>query len=208
MSDIDIRDKFFDPDLKHLGNIYAKALFGATEKAGTTDEVLEELDSFVDDVIGKLPNLEATLCSPRVPPSGKTQMLDKAFRGKMATELLHFLKVVANHGRFECLRAIRRALRDICNESRNRVEVDLRTANPLTDNLLDKVVGRLKEVLGSDVVVNTQVDPDLIGGLVVRVGDTVFDGSVANRLVQLRKSAVDKAVQEIRQSLDRFVLAE
>lgn len=208
MSDKDARDNVFDSSLRHLGKVYAKALFGATEKVGNTDEVVEQLDSFVDDVVGTMPKLEATLCSPRVPTSEKSQMLDKAFRGKMAIELLNFLKVVADHGRFECLRAIRRSLRDICNESRNRVELELRTAEPLTGELLDKVTSRLKEVLGSDVVVNTQVDPDLIGGLVVRVGDTVFDGSVANRLVQLRKSAVERAVQEIRESLDRFVLAE
>lgn len=208
MSDSDVRDNVFDSSLKHLGNVYAKALFGASEKAGNTEEVVEQLDSFIDDVVAKLPNLEATLCSPRVPPSEKAEILDKAFRGKMAKELLNFLKVVANHGRFDCLRAIRRSLREILNESRNRVEVDLRSAEPLTDEMLDKIADRLKEVLGSDVVVNTQVDPDLIGGLVVRVGDTVFDGSVANRLVRLRKSAVDRAVQEIRQSLDRFVLAE
>jgi len=208
MADKDARDNVFDSSLRHLGNVYAKALFGATEKAGNTDEVVEQLDSFVNDVVGSLPNLEATLCSPRVPATEKSQMLEKALGGKMATELLNFLKVVADHGRFECLRAIRRSLRDLCNEARNRVEVELRTAEPLTDELRDKVVSRLKEVLRSDVVVNTQVDPDLIGGLVVRVGDTVFDGSVANRLVQLRKSTVEKAVQEIRQSLDRFVLAE
>lgn len=208
MPDKEVRDNVFDSSLRHLGNVYAKALFGATEKAGNTDEVVEQLDSLIDDVIGDLPRLEATLCSPRVPQEVKTAMLDKAFRGKMAQQLLNFLKVVAEHGRFNCLRAIRRSLREICNESRNRVEVDVRTAEVLSDDLLEKIVSRLKDVLGSEVVVNTHVDPDLIGGLVVRVGDTVYDGSVANRLVQLRKSAVDRAAQEIRQSLDRFVLAE
>jgi F-type H+-transporting ATPase subunit delta len=84
----------------------------------------------------------------------------------------------------------------------------VRTAEALTEDQLSSIVNRLKQTLGLDVLVKTQVDPDLIGGLVVRVGDTVFDGSVANQLVHLRKTAVDKAVQEIRQSLDRFVLAE
>lgn len=208
MSDHEQRDSVFDSHLQQLGKVYAKALLGATAKTGNTDEVVEQLDSFVVDVVEKLPSLEATLNSPRIPHAEKTRMLDQAFRGKMATELLNFLKVVAAHGRFECLRAIRRSLRDLRNEARNVIEVSLRSAEPLTDELLDAVVKRLEESLGSEVIVNPQVDPELIGGLVVRVGDTVFDGSVANRLVQLRKSAAEKAAQEIRQSLDRFVLAE
>ena len=208
MPDKDQQENVFDSNLQHLGNVYAKALFGATEKAGNTKEVVEQFDSFVDDVVAKLPQLEATLCSPRLPYAEKAEMLDKAFRGKMAAELLNFLKVVATHGRFDCLRAIRGSLRDICNEAQGIIEVSLRTAEPLTDELLGSIVSRLKVALDSDIVVRAQVDPDLIGGLVVRVGDTVFDGSVANRLVQLRTTAVAQTVQEIRQSLDRFVLAE
>lgn len=206
MSDND-QDTIFDSHLQHLGDVYAKALFGAAQKAGKLDEVVEQFDSFVE-VIESLPQLEATLSSPRVPHPEKSQMLEKAFRGKIAPELLNFLKVVAAHGRFECLRPIRRSLQDLRNEARNVIEVSLRSAETLTDELLSSIVSRLQVALGSEVVVSRHVDPDLIGGLVVRVGDTVFDGSVANRLVQLRNSAVNKAAQEIRQSLDRFVLAE
>lgn len=208
MSDNGTQEKVFDTGLQHLGNVYAKAFFSAVEKAGNTDEAIEQFDSLIDDVIGKMPQLDATLCSPRIPLAAKTQMLDRAFAGKVVSELLNFLKVVASHGRFECLRAIRRSLRELYNESRNRVEVQVRTAEALTEGQLGSVINRLKQTLGLDVVVKTQVDPDLIGGLVVRVGDTVFDGSVANQLVHLRKTAVDKAVLEIRQSLDRFVLAD
>lgn len=208
MSDNAPQDKVFDSNLRHLGNVYAKALFGAAEKAGNTDEVVQQLESFVVDVIEKMPPLEATLSSPRIPHAEKTQILDKAFHGKMVAELLNFLKVVVTHGRFDCLRAIRRSLQDLRNEARSVIEVSLTSAEPLTGELLDSVVSRLKESLGSEVVVTAHVNPEIIAGLVVRVGDTVFDGSVANRLVQLRKSAVEKAAQEIRKSLDRFVLAE
>src|SRR6185503_14304012 len=112
-----------DTGLQYLGTVYAKALIGATEKAGKTEAVLEELDSLVTDVLSALPRLDATLCSPRVPFESKERILDQAFRGKMSVQLLHFLKVLARRGRFHCVRAVRQAARKILNDLRGRVEV-------------------------------------------------------------------------------------
>ena len=94
------------------------------------------------------------------------------------------------------------------NEARNRVEVFVRSAEELDQTATELIAKRLQEALGCDVSLATEVDPDLIGGLVVRVGDTVFDGSVANQLLRIREDAVDRTTQEIRQSLDRFALAD
>ena len=198
----------FDSGQQYLATVYAKALLGATQQSANTEAVLEELDSLIDDVLDSLPNLDATLSSPRVPLEDKVAMLDKAFADKMAKDLLNFLKVVCGHGRFDCVRAMRKAAHRLFNEARNRVEVSVRSAEELDQTTTELIAKRLREALGSDVSLTTEVDPELIGGLVVRVGDTVFDGSVANRLLRIRKDAVERTTQEIRKSLDRFVLAE
>jgi len=198
----------FDTGQQYLGSVYAKALLAAGEKAGETDAVLEGLQSLVDDVLEQAPGLEATLISPRVPLEAKENMLQTAFGGKTAPTLLTFLKVLCRRGRFDCLRAILRATRKQYNELRGRVEVQLTSADPLSASELESTTNQLRSALGRDVDVQLNVVPDLIGGLVIRVGDTVYDGSLANRLRRMRNDMVAQSTQQIRGELDRFATIE
>ena len=198
----------FETGQQYLGAIYAKALLGASEKAGNSESVFEELDSFVDNVLAKVPNLDATLTSPRIASEAKTAILDKTLGGRVSLELLNFLKVVARHGRFDCMGAIRQAVRQQLNELRGRVEVFLRAAEPLSRESTDIVTSRLKSVLGKDIDLHVNVDPELVGGVVLRIGDTVYDASVANRLVRLKDELLSKTGQQLRDNLDRFALAD
>ncbi|MCA9176353.1 MAG: ATP synthase F1 subunit delta [Planctomycetales bacterium] len=192
----------FDTDRQQLGKIYAKALLGAAGADG--EKVLEELDSLLDDVLKQLPNLSAMLQSPRVPHGDKEAMLDKAFRGKMTPILLNFLKVCSKRRRLDCLGAVRAEARRLYNELNGRVEVRVTTAAPLQPERLQSLQGQLSRMLGAEVVMLTEVDPELLGGLVVRVGDTVYDGSIANRLDRFRQSALTNAANTVRSSMQRF----
>ena len=198
----------FDTTQQHLGAVYAKALLGASERAGNTEAVLEELESLVADVLTKVPSLEGTLTSPQVPLEAKEGMLERAFQGKVSGELLNFLKVVARRGRFDCLRAIALAARAQYNELRGRVQVQVRSAAALDDAARELVAGQLQATLGCEVDLQLDVDPDLIGGLVVRVGDTVYDGSVANRLARLRNDLFASATEKMRGEMERFAVAD
>lgn len=195
----------FDSGQEYLAKVYAKALLGVTEANGTTVAVLDELDSVLADVFDKLPQLEATLVSLRVSHEDKLRILDQAFGGKMNVDLLNFLKVVSRHGRLDCLRTIRRVAKRLYDDVCGRVPVVIRTAEALDDETLVRVRERLKQLLGRDVVLETKVDPSIIGGLVIRVGDTVYDASVAAAFEQMRSGAVEQTMQSIRQSVSRFV---
>ena len=198
----------FDTTQQQLGAVYARALLGATERAGTTDTVLEELEVLVTDVLVKVPNLEGTLTSPRVPLEAKEAIMERAFQGRLSAELLTFLRVVARRGRFECLRAITRAVRALHNELRGRVRVHVRSAAAMDDAARELVTGQLQATLGREIDLQLDVDPDLIGGLVVRVGDTVYDGSIANRLSRLRNDLFVNATEKIRGEVDRFAATD
>ena len=196
----------FDTGQQYLGSVYAKSLLGAGEKAGNSDALLEELEGVVE-VLGQLPNLAAVLESPRVPLEVKERTLDGAFAGKVAPQLLNFLKVVARRGRFDCLTAIAIAARQQLNSLRGRVEVHVESAEALDDSAIAEITTKLQARLGTEVDLRTSVDPDLIAGLVVRVGDTVYDGSLSNRLLKLRDDTVRKARQAT-DDLNRFATAD
>jgi F-type H+-transporting ATPase subunit delta len=198
----------FDSDRQHLGGVYAKALLGATEKQGSTDEALQQLGSFLDDVLEKLPSLSAVLTSPRVSHEEKVAILDKAFRSRMNPLLLNFLKVISRHGRMDCLRAIHAELLKQYSSLRGRIDVQVETAMPLDESLLAEMTQRLKETLQADVDLRTRVNPEIVGGVVIRVGDTVYDGSVSNQLRRFQDAAMVRTRHQLRTAIDRFAVSD
>ena len=193
-----------DTGQQYLAAVYAKALLGATERVGNTEAVLEELETLLSEVFQQLPKLENALTSPRVGQEEKLRLLELAIGSRVSQSLLDFLKVLARRGRLDCLRAITRAARQQLNEIRGRVEVTLVTAEPLGEDSTRQAAERLQTALGQEIDLSTSVDPDLIGGAIVRVGDTIFDGSVINRLEQMRRTAHTNSAQKMRDELDRF----
>ncbi len=196
-----------DTGEQQLATNYAKALLGAALKTDSADRVLEEFDALLTDVLDKLPKLEATLAAPRVPVEIKLSMIDRGLGGKVSETMLDFLKVVCRHRRFGSIRVIHKMTHKLFNEITGRVAVEIRTATPLDDAQQQRVAERLEQVLGKKVVVSTVIEDRLIGGIEVRVGDTVYDGSVAGRLKSLRKTAIEKTTQVVKQSLERFEAA-
>jgi F-type H+-transporting ATPase subunit delta len=193
-----------DTGQQQVGVMYARSLLGATEAAGQTEAVLAELDSFVVDVLDKLPNYEALLSTSLVSPEEKVAILDRSLKGKASPLFLNFLKVAAGHGRLDSLRAIRRAAHEAYDRLRGRIPVVVRSATPLDAASETQLIERLRGMLHAEPQLIREVDPALLGGLVIRVGDTVYDGSVARRLEQLRLQMIDRSVHEIQSRRDRF----
>jgi F-type H+-transporting ATPase subunit delta len=178
-----------------LGLIYAKALLGVTEPIGASEAVVEELKSVAQDVLPKIPALRAALTSPRVPQAEKEKLLDKAFGGRMTPQLLTFLKVVARHGRLAYVADIARAAVKLLDKLRNRLEVVVRTASPLSAAELESLRVKLSERLKADVRLVIEERPELI------------DASVLSQLSRMRTETVAKAVETIRTQSSRFAAA-
>lgn len=207
MADTSGKSGGFDAGREYLATVYAKALLGVTQQANTTASSLEELESLVDDVFNKLPAFEATLVSLRVPLADKERMLDRAFSGKLSGSLLNFLKVLARHGRLDCLRSIRNAYKRLYNQIRGYVSVEITTAAPVENDVLPAIVAKLRATTGKEIDLHTRIDPEMLGGIMVRIGDTVYDGSVRHQLSQMREQALEQTVQKLRETADRFVVA-
>lgn len=193
-----------DPAAEHLGRLYAEALLAAASKAGVADAAVEQLQQVVGDVIGEHPSLAAAMASPRVEANEKVRILDKLFADQLDPTLLRFLKVVAQRGRLGQLAYMAAAAREMRDEALGRVVAEVRSAVPLDDELKASVSSRLGDVLQKEVVIREKVDPELIGGLVIRVGDTVFDGSVAGRLSEMSKRTRRAFAHQLIEKAERF----
>lgn len=194
-----------DTGAEQLGKTYAHALIGAAEKAGVTDKVIGQLSEIVDDYIGKSPKLAAAFASPRVDNDEKTRVIDKIFGGTFDPTLVKFLKVMASRDRLGYVAAVRDAAEGIYDDKMGRALATIRTAVPLDKALRKQISEKLGTALKRDVRLKEEVDPDLIGGMVVRVGDTVFDNSVANRLDTMAKKTRDGFSSQLLQKFNQLI---
>jgi F-type H+-transporting ATPase subunit delta len=178
------------------------------DKAGTTDEMMAEFKALIKEVLDPFPQLDAALSSLRVSAQDKAQLLDRVLGSQVSESMMSFLQIVCAHHRLDCLRDIYREAERQLNEKRGVVDVQVTTAVPVSAELVGQISEALQKSLGHEVHLLQAVNPDVIGGMVIRVGDKVFDSSVTNRLRQLRAETLEKTIQEMRSAGERFVAAD
>ncbi|WP_153555224.1 ATP synthase F1 subunit delta [Roseimaritima sediminicola] len=200
-------DTVLDTGAEQLGATYAAALLGAASSAGAVDEVLEQLSELVSVTLREHASLAAAFRSPRVSIEEKQRVLDRLFGDQMHPVLLRFLKVAAVRGRLGYLPAILRAAQAQQDELLGRVVAEVRSAVALTDELREQIRARLSQVFAKDVRLEERVDPEVIGGVVIRVGDTVFDSSVSGQLESMSRRASAGFARHLRERFDQFTTA-
>lgn len=182
-----------------LARTYAEALLGAAEKDGAPDSVLDDLEALLREVWRSRPEFATLLGSPSVNVQEKDRILTETFDGRLEPTLLKFLRVLNRHGRIELLEAIARQARAQWEKKQGRRPAHVRSAVPLDEGQLAALRDTLARLLNATPVITTEVDPSLIGGLVIQVGDFVYDTSVQNRFLgALRRLLIEDKVHEFR----------
>ena len=128
----------FDDATQHVARVYAEALLNSAQKAGQTEEMVEDLNALVNEVLPRDPYLEAFLTSRAVGRERKAHALRAAFHGRASDLFLNFLLVLNDHDRLEALRAIAATVRDLFEERSGMVRVQVRSAVPLPDDQRDQ----------------------------------------------------------------------
>jgi F-type H+-transporting ATPase subunit delta len=181
---------------------YAEALLGAA--GSDVEAVVEELESIERDVFVANPRFAAILDAPTFPTSEKDRILAEAFEGKASPTVVRFLRVLNRHGRFGMLASVIRQARSTLDRRLNRKPVTVRSAVPLDEGQRLALRDRLASMIQATPVITLEVDPSLIGGLIVQVGDDVHDASVRGRLEQLRGRLIERKTHEIQSRRDHF----
>ena len=199
-----IQGSEIDPAAHQVASIYARALLAASEKAGKSEEVLDEFNALVRNVLVRYPRIDDLLASGMFPNEVKVELIGRALGGRVSPIFLNFVKVVAGHGRGRYLKAIHGAARDMFNQMRGRVRVLVTTAAPLEAHQAERIAGQLRGALSAEPTLERQVDPGLLAGIVFRIGDTVYDGSVSTQLERIRSQMIHRSVHEIQRRRDSF----
>jgi ATP synthase F1 delta subunit len=177
--------------MEEIARVYAEALFESAKEAGKLDEIKEQLDQFADAVDGDR-ELQLFLFSPYFSSSEKQDGLSKAIDGA-EPELVNFLGLLAEKHRLAAIFRIRRRFDDLWAQENRRLEVTVTSAVELDPELVQRIGSEIESQTGQSVDLQSKVDGDILGGLVLQVGNKVLDASVRNRLEKLRKSVAAAA---------------
>jgi len=171
---------------KALVQGYAQALFAVAEAEGQLDQVENELFRFGKTVEAE-PGLREALTDPGLPAERKKAMLQDLLGEKASRHTVSLLGFVVEQGRANDLPRIIDAVTEVAAERKRQAVAEVRTAVPLDAKRRDALAGALARATGKDVDLKVLVDPSVIGGVVARVGDQVFDGSIKRKLEMARR---------------------
>lgn len=171
---------------------YAEAAFQIAMRDGTIEIWRSELDlagAVVED-----PTVARVLANPAVALERRDAMVDSAIGPVVSGPVLNLVKLMLRRGRIDQLPRVSAEFRRLDNARQGIVPATATTAAPLSQDEVRALVGRLEQMTGGRIELDLQVDPSVLGGLVVRVGDRLIDGSVRGRLERLRNQLVSGAL--------------
>ena len=177
--------------MEELAQVYANALFEVASENDVTDDVREQLGQFADE-LDQNRDLQVFLFSPYFSSQEKKDGIRKIVEDA-DDRFLNFLELLAERHRMPAIFRIRRAYDALWREENKLLPVTVTSAVELDEGLVKGVGKRIEEQTGKKVELTSHVDPDVLGGLVLQVGNMVLDASIRNRLEQLRKQVAKAA---------------
>ena len=186
-------------DIPTLVRVWSDAIFTLAEKqpaGNAADEMLAEWNGLVE-LFDRQPGLETLFASPLVSFDEKRELVEKAFRGKASDLLVDALQVMRSKGRLWLVRAVAEAFRKTWLERRGQIEVEVTSAVTLSPEQRQSITAAAAKFTGRQAILVEAVDPDLLGGFVLRAGDRKFDGSVARELERIKENLLARASREL-----------
>jgi len=177
--------------VQEIADVYSRALFDVGKEHDKVDTLHEELDEFADCLSGNH-ELQMFFFSPYFTTREKLDGLDKVVEDP-DEHFKSFLQLLVERGRMPAIFRIRREFNGLWREEHNMLSVSVTSAIELDDDTIGDIGKKVEEETGRNIELSSHVDPDLIGGLVIKVGNMVHDSSVRSRLERVRRRVAKAA---------------
>lgn len=197
-----------DSSAQRIARVYAESLYAEALAQNVVEEVQQDYHFLLNEVAGRDEAIRNFFLGGLVGRDRRREALQHVLTGKMHPLLLNFLLVLNDHERLELLRSICALFDHIIEEHSNQVRVQVRSATPLPDDQRARLTEQVRKLTKREPVLVTRVEPSLLGGLIVQVGDWRCDASVRQQLEILRNQLIESSSHEIQAGRDRFSTAE
>ena len=168
-----------------IANRYADALFQLSEEENVSKDIYSELRDVVD-IVKNNKDLDNVLKSPLVSKAEKIDLIEKIFSDKINRNLKNFLKILVEKGRISSLKSIELTFKQLLNDKNNIIEGTVISAIPMSDDKVKQLEENLSKKYNKNVTLENKVDETILGGVIVRLGNTQIDGSVKSRLDNIK----------------------
>lgn len=160
---------------------YARALYEVAKERNLVEQIETELSSVVE-AVKQNADLEKLLMHPHISPTAKRELVDDLFRAHLAQETMNFLYIMIENARESDLESIAYSYTQLANEDRGVVDAVVTTAKPLSAEEQAEIADKFGGMLGKKLRLTPVVDPAILGGVIVKIGDRLYDGSVKSKL--------------------------
>lgn len=169
---------------KQIAERYAQALFNLGIEEGNFEEIKVELKEIVE-LIERNQEVNNLLKHPKLSNDQKKEILNEIFEGRATKTIINFIKLLIDKGRINCLVAIYNRFKELVDIKQNRLEVEVISPVELAEIYQKKLKNKIESLTNKEVILNTTIKPELLGGLILKIGDKVLDGSLVNHLKKL-----------------------
>ena len=179
---------------KDIARVYASSLL----ELGTEHKVLPDLEEEIKFVAGMVTddrNFRNFLTSPGITKDAKREFIEKIFKGKLSDYIINFIKVLIDNDRQSAIAEIYETFTGLIDEVNNRQKVTIITSAELDSTLKSKLAAKLKDVFKKEIILKEEIDPNILGGIIIKVGDTVIDGSLAKDLRNIKMNLLNSKVR-------------
>lgn len=166
---------------RSLARRYAQALFEVAHEKEILDLVEQELKRIID-YIEASSEMRQFFEQEMISPSGKINVVEEVFGSDISAATMNFLKLVISKRRERYLQEMSEEYMELADEARNKIEVEVTSAVEMTPEQEEKIREHLAAIMNKDVRLKTRIKPELLGGIIIKVGDKVYDQSVKKRL--------------------------
>ncbi len=177
--------------MQDIAEVYARSLFEVAQEHDVLDDVHDQLGQFADE-LSESRDLQVFFFSPYFSSQEKKEGIEKVLEGA-DERFVHFLELLAERHRVPALFRIRRVFDGMWAEEQNLLSVKVTSAVELDQKTTKGIGKRIEEETGRKVELSSRVDPDVLGGLVIQVGNMILDRSVRSRLERLRREVARAA---------------
>jgi len=184
-----------DKKTREIARSYAQAILAIARCEGVLEKVEEELTQF-KTVFDRNPALLEFLKDPKITPEGKEKAIEEILGGETSQISRHHIRLAIDQSRGGLLPEIFNAFFELASESRGRTTAKVITAVPLSEALEKKLESTLTELTGEAVFLKKSVDPAILGGIVIQMGERIIDGSLRRQLGRLREEISGKILAE------------
>ncbi len=166
---------------------YASALYDAAREIGSIGEIRGEAEG-IKKLFDENSDLYAFFSAPSISKEERKQVIEEIFRGRVSSEMLHFLLVLLDNGRAQNYRGIVREFCRIADEEASYTEGQVYSVKPMSREQIDKLEDQISDLMKEHVVLENRIDKSLIGGFKVMADGKIFDASIKKKLDDMRKT--------------------